>query len=323
MQLPAIHADHLVFTSSCTTSVPATFTLEITNGRLSGDYGATSTPGKVLDHETSTYFGVTDWREHPLYLRPTLGRVEKVEGTAISLTTRGCAINYYHFLYDSIARLGVLESSCPGAEIDAYVVPHATRYQRQLLELAGITGTLIQPRRGLTVVADRLLVPSNPNWALQAPPDSVAWLRNRLRPSRSGGSPARLYLTRGSAPNTRRYCEEEELWPELERRGFDSGRSRERCPCRSRSTPSQTPRSSWHRTARDSPTSRSALPTSGCSRCSPRRTYTLGCGRSVRLSERSIATSSRTVRAAPTQESHDDVSIPVARVTSVIDELID
>jgi capsular polysaccharide biosynthesis protein len=203
-----------------TTNVPATFTLEIRDGRLTGDYGATSTPGKVLDHETSTYFGVTDWREHPLYLHPTLGHIEKVDGTAVSLTTRGCAINYYHFLYDSIARLGVLESTGIGGDIDAYVVPHAARYQRQLLELAGIDGTLIQPRRGMTVVADRLLVPSNPNWALLAPPVSVAWLRDRLRPSKAAGSPRRLYITRGSAPNTRRYCEEDELWPELERRGF-------------------------------------------------------------------------------------------------------
>ena len=217
---PGDPPDHPLFANPGTATVPATFTLEIRNGRLTGDYGAASTPGKVLDHETSTYFGVTDWREHPLYLRPTLGHIENIDGTVVSLTTRGCAINYYHFLYDSIARLGVLESTGPDVDIDAYVVPHATRYQRQLLELAGIDGTLVQPRRGLTVVADRLLVPSNPNWALQAPPDSVAWLRDRLRPSRAGGSSRRLYLTRGSAPNTRRYCEEDELRPELERRGF-------------------------------------------------------------------------------------------------------
>ena len=217
---PGDPVSHPVFISEGIRSVPATFTLEIRDGRLTGDYGAASTPGKILDHETSTYFGVTDWREHPMYLRPTLGHIEHVSGTVASLTTRGCAINYYHFLYDSIARLGVLEATRHSSEIDAYVVPHATRYQRELLELAGIHGTLIQPERGKTVVADRLIVPSNPNWALQAPPDSVAWLRDRLRPSRTTGLPSRLYLTRGTTPNTRRYCEEDELWPELERRGF-------------------------------------------------------------------------------------------------------
>jgi len=212
---------HAVFASAVSDTVPSTFTLEVRDGRLSGDYGATTTPAKTLDHETSTYFGVTDWREHPIYLRPTLGNIRRVPGTVLSLTTRGTATNYYHFLYDSIARLGVFENTGPDVPIDAYVVPQATRYQRQLLQLAGIDGTLIQPRRGLTVIADRLLVPSNPNWALQAPPASVAWLRSRLLPPAGRDESAhRLYLTRGETPNTRRYCEENELWPELERRGF-------------------------------------------------------------------------------------------------------
>lgn len=213
-------------------TVPATFTLEVAGGRLSGDYAATTTPGKVLDHETSTYFGVFDWREHPIFLRPTLGPVEHVRGTVLSLTARGTAENYYHFLFDAIGRLAVLEDALgPRAleRTDAVVVPHQARYQRELLALAGVSGRLIQPRRGRTVAADRLLVPSNPNWALQAPPATVAWLRDRL-PARTTGAedlPRRLYVTRGETPRTRRYVEEAALWPELERRGFarvDPGR---------------------------------------------------------------------------------------------------
>lgn len=218
----AVHAATVPSPEVPAVTVPATFTLEIAGGRLTGDYGATTTPGKVLDHETSTYFGVFDWREHPIFLRPTLGPVEHVTGTALSLTTRGTAENYYHFLYDAIARLAVLEDCMPGERPDAVIVPHRTRYQRQLLELAGVTGTLIQPERGRTISADRLLVPSNPNWALQAPPASVAWLRSRLRPSKDAGAEGRLrlYVTRGDVPRTRRYVEEAELWPHLERRGF-------------------------------------------------------------------------------------------------------
>jgi capsular polysaccharide biosynthesis protein len=213
-------AGHAVFAEERVAAIPATFTLEVARGRLVGEYGATITPRGVLDHETSTYFGVFDWREHPLFLRPTLGAVEHVPGTVLSLTTRGTATNYYHFLYDAIARYGVLEDSLPGTQVDAVVVPHRTRYQRELLELAGIPGPYVEPRPGHTVQADRLLVPSNPNWALQAPPASVAWLRDRLPPKEPPAEPQRLYLTRGSAPQTRRYVEEEQLVPELERRGF-------------------------------------------------------------------------------------------------------
>ncbi len=213
-------ADHWVFASAAKRTIPATFTLEVRDGRLSGDYGALTTPGKVLDHETSTYFGVSDWREHPIFLRPTLGSVEHVAGTALSLTTRGTAINYYHFLFDAIGRYAVLEESLPGVTVDAVVVPHAAEYQRQLLELAGIPGPWIQPRRGHTIMADRMLVPSNPNWALECPPATLAWLRDRL-PARPGASgPRRLYLSRGTAPNTRRYVQEPDLLPHLEQRGF-------------------------------------------------------------------------------------------------------
>ncbi|KRC53888.1 MULTISPECIES: glycosyltransferase family 61 protein [unclassified Nocardioides] len=218
-------AGHWLFEELRTAIVPATFVLEVKEGRLSGDYAATTTPGKVLDHETSTYFGVEDWREHPVFLRPTLGPTEHVPGTVLSLTTRGTSINYYHFLYDAIGRLAVLDECLGGLDAlrpDAVVVPHGARYQRQLLELAGVGGRLIQPERGRTVAADRLVVPSNPNWALQAPPATVRWLREHLAPTPGAGAdgPRRIYITRGDTPRTRRYVQEPALWPELERRGF-------------------------------------------------------------------------------------------------------
>jgi capsular polysaccharide biosynthesis protein len=217
---PGQPAGHWVFEEERTAHIPETFTLEVTDGRLVGEYGATVTPAGVLDHETSTYFGVADWREHPVYLRPTLGTITHVPGTVLSLTARGTAANYYHFLYDAIARFGVFEQSMADERVDAVVVPHRTRYQRELLDLAGVPGRLIEPRPGHTVCADRLLVPSNPNWALQAPPAMVDWLRERLPPKEPPDEPQRLYLTRGRAPQTRRYVEEEELLPELAHRGF-------------------------------------------------------------------------------------------------------
>ncbi len=215
-------AGHPIFEKAVSAIIPATFVLEVRGGSLAGDFGAAVTPGKILDHETSTYFGVVDWRDHPIFLRPTLGRREHVTGTALSLTTRGTAINYYHFLYDAIARFGIVQSCLPDEAIDAVIVPHASRYQRQLLELAGVPGRLIQPERGRAVSADRLLVPSNPNWALDAPPSMVEWLRSNLRPAHPDGLPRRLYLSRGSVPRTRRYVQEGELVPELAARGFTS-----------------------------------------------------------------------------------------------------
>lgn len=201
-------------------AVPARYLLEVSGGRLVGDVGATITPGGVLDYQTSGHFGIAGWREHPLFLRPDLGRVEHVAGSVLSLTARGTAVNYYHFMYDALARFGIFEEALPDEQVDAIVVPHQAGYQQQLLELAGISGRFLQPARGLTYAADRLLVPSTPNQDLDAPRFVVNWLRRRLPATGTAHTPRRLYLSRGQRRNSRRYLQEAELVPTLERLGF-------------------------------------------------------------------------------------------------------
>lgn len=211
---------HWVFERGRTAQIPPTFVLDVRGGRLVGDYGAVVTPGNVLDYETSPYFGIAGWREHPIFLRPQAGDVEHLPGTVLSLTARGATANYYHFLYDAIARYGTFEHALPGVHVDAVVVPHQTGYQKQLLAMVGIEGPFVQPRSRHAFTADRLLVPSVPNHELDAPRSVVEWLRKRLPPSGAVGTPKRLYLSRGRRPHSRRYVEEPELLPLLERRGF-------------------------------------------------------------------------------------------------------
>jgi capsular polysaccharide biosynthesis protein len=211
---------HWVFERGRHAEVPASYTLEVRGGRLVGDFGATVTPGGVLDSQTSGYFGLAGWREHPVFLAPRLPVAEHLDGTVLSLTTRGTANNYYHFLYDAVARYGIFEESLPGERVDAVIVPHQAGYQRQLLELARIPGPYVQPRPDRTFTADRLLVPSTPNQDLDAPRATTRWLRDRLPPSGRTDTPKRLYLSRGQTPYTRIYRQEPELWPRLEQRGF-------------------------------------------------------------------------------------------------------
>lgn len=211
---------HWVFERGRRAEIPARYLLDVRDGRLVGDFAATVTPGGVLDYQTSGYFGLTGWREHPVFLSPRLPEVEHVAGTVLSLTARGTAVNYYHFLYDAVARYGIFEEALPGERVDAIVVPHRSGYQRQILELAGIPGPYVQPRADRTIRADRLLVPSTPNQDLDAPRSATEWLRKRLPPSGRTGTPTRLYLSRGQQPGARRYLQEPDLWPRLERRGF-------------------------------------------------------------------------------------------------------
>jgi capsular polysaccharide biosynthesis protein len=212
---------HWVFAESADYEVRARFTVEIDGGTVVGDYGANLTPAGTLDYETSEYFGISGWREHPIYLRPALPRVEHVDGTLVSLATRGGSANYYHFLLDVLPRWGILEESMPGVVPDHVYVPCTSGYQRELLALAGLDRhDLIATGKHRAVSADHLLVPSISNSQEEAAPWMVEWVRARFPPDRTDDKPHRLYVTRGSRRNTRRLVDEDRLWPRLEARGF-------------------------------------------------------------------------------------------------------
>ncbi|MGI9084587.1 MAG: glycosyltransferase family 61 protein [Aeromicrobium sp.] len=212
---------HWIFAEARQFEVPARFTVEIDGGTVVGDYGANLTPARTLDYETSEYFGISGWREHPIFLRPALPRVEHVDGTLVSLAARGGSANYYHFLLDVLPRWGILEESMPGLVPDHLYVPRSASYQQELLALAGLdVHDLVATEKHRAVSADHLLVPSMPNPEEMAPSWTVQWVRERLAPDRTDGKPRLLYVTRGSGRHTRRLVDEDRLWPRLEGRGF-------------------------------------------------------------------------------------------------------
>lgn len=214
-------ARHWVFEAGREYDVPDRFVLEINDGIVVGDYGANLTPGGLLDYETSEYFGITDWREHPIFLRTRLPPVEHVDGTVVSLAVRGGASNYYHFLLDVLPRWGIYSETFPEQAPDAVYVPAGTERQRQMLDMAGLDKVrIIESLKHSAVRADRLMVPSMPNLGESAPPWTTRWLQERFPAQDVASRPRRLYITRGDRPNSRRLVNEAELWPLLERRGF-------------------------------------------------------------------------------------------------------
>jgi capsular polysaccharide biosynthesis protein len=219
-------ADHAAFEPWLRRTVSARYVLEVRDGLLVGDYAATVAPGpageRVLDYETSGYFGISGWREHPVFLRPRLPEPRPVPGTLLSLATRGTTTNYYHFLTDLLPRWGIFEEAMPDTSVDAVYLGTRASYQRQLLELVGLDAMpVVEVEKNACLAPERLLVPSTPNQDLMAPHWVVDWLRTRLPPSPDlSGYSHGLYVTRGDVANTRRYVEEPELWPALEERGF-------------------------------------------------------------------------------------------------------
>lgn len=201
--------------------VPRRFTLEISDGAIVGNYAAHITPGGVLDYETSTYFGVTGWKDHPIYLRARLPEMQHFKGTLASLATRGSHANYYHFLLDVLPRYGVLKETMPEAKPDAWFVNTGSGYQRQLLTMIGLGDVpVIAPGKEVAVRADTLLAPCIPNPDLIAPTWTTRWLKANLPAVSPADKPRRLYVTRGDAKNTRRLVNEDEIFAQLERHGF-------------------------------------------------------------------------------------------------------
>lgn len=214
-------AGHWVFGANLSYDVPRRFTLEITDGTVVGDYGANLTPGGTLDYESSPYFGISGWREHPIFLRARLPEAEHFDGALLTLSTRGGSANYYHFLLDVLPRWGVFRESMPGRMADALYIPSGARYQKQFLSMLGLdTIPIIETGKHRAVKADTLLVPCMPNPDLVAPRWTVDWLREQFPTKDVANAPRRLYLTRGDRPNTRRLVEESDLWPLLEKLGF-------------------------------------------------------------------------------------------------------
>jgi len=213
--------DHWYFASILEHEVPETFVLDLDGGTVVGPHVAVVTPGGRLDVETSHYFGLRDWREHPVYLNPAPRAPEELDGTLLVLAARATVGNYYHFLMDALPRLGILEDALPGTRPDAFMVDTATRYHRELLALLGLDQQrLISPRRGHSVRPQRLLVPSLPNVSTLAAPATTAWLSTHLPPRELKGRPERLYITRGRTRHTRSVVHEEEILARLTARGF-------------------------------------------------------------------------------------------------------
>jgi capsular polysaccharide biosynthesis protein len=200
---------------------PQPFSLDIDGGIVVGAYSAVLTPGGTLDYQTSEYFGLHSWREHPIFLRNRLPEIETIDGTVVVLAARGGNDNYFHFVTDVIPRWGTFQETMPGCRPDAIYVPHKSRYQRELLDLIGIGDVpLIQSDKDRAIRATRLVVPWISNASEFAPPSTVEWLRSALPATEVAGRPRRIYVTRGNQKNTRRFVRETELVAALEKRGF-------------------------------------------------------------------------------------------------------
>ena len=198
-----------------------TFVLTMPRGRVAGYFGSVITPDDGLLTEASFGF-VDDDRHHPIRRQLTLGNLERLEGTAATVTF-GHADAYYHWLFDVIPRLEILRrAGWDEKRWDHLVVNGAgAAYERETLSRFGVPADRIREVHvGTQVVADRLVVPSAVGVCGDVPVWAAQLLRERLLPAQpTAGPPLRLYISRSDAVQ-RRVADEDRLVARLESIGF-------------------------------------------------------------------------------------------------------
>jgi len=165
---------------------------------------------------------------------------KNIKGNACLLGGRISA-NYYHWMYDSIPRICVLEKSgFTRSSMDRYVVTGVTKsFQRETLDRLGIDSSKIYStfESGCYITADKLYIPSygsNENLIRHrcSPGDNLhllqgkwasEFLRDELLDTQSGektGYEKYVYISRGKG-DSRSFSNEKELVDLLESKGFD------------------------------------------------------------------------------------------------------
>jgi hypothetical protein len=212
---------HPVFVGQARELIPRVAVADIPGGRVLGSHPVVIDARGTLIQEFSTYWGTESWREHPIFWHPFPGPPDHVDGRLGVLATRG-DVSYYHFLLDVLPRIGVLEGTAAPTP-DRWYVAQNQPFQREILELAGVTGhaDVVDSTTHPHVRADSLLVPGLPDTELRTPAWAVANVRERLLPAGlevEAGN--RTYVTRGSERNNRVVANEAEVVGLLADRGF-------------------------------------------------------------------------------------------------------
>jgi capsular polysaccharide biosynthesis protein len=142
----------------------------------------------------------------------------------VAVLTRPFADNFFHFLLDVVPRLGLVERAHPLAEIDYFLVPRTLRFQREVLDLVGISSARVLEHSARTHICARsLIVPSMPCRHRQFPSWALRYLQEKLGSSVATSSDKRrIYISRGRKSRTRRVVNEEEVLDMLRAHGFES-----------------------------------------------------------------------------------------------------
>lgn len=179
----------------------------ISNGRVWGQNGAIFTPDNKMIWDVSMEF-VGDRSEHSIFKVDELPTVTMHNGTIADLTHVGSK-NYYHWMFDNIPRIHLLQMS--GIPIDKYIVNLDENYkpfQHETLAYLGVSNDkIINTHPQFHLKVENLVVPSQTIWPTKWAFD---YLRNAFCPwtYQDYNAKKRIYIRRSG---TRRILNEDSL----------------------------------------------------------------------------------------------------------------
>ena len=146
-----------------------------------------------------------------------------IHGNIFSLLSGGGPQNnYYHWLFDSLSRLKILQGSNYNKNIDFYYVPNYSKFKKESLLCLGIQEEqIIDSKKISNLIANSVIATNHPN-RLPVP----YWICEFLRSSflHDGNTnlinSRRIYISRNKAKN-RRILNEKLLFEKLSKLGFE------------------------------------------------------------------------------------------------------
>lgn len=198
------------------------YVAELAHGKVIDDATLVATARNNVLGNLQVLYGYENPREHPYPRRRRFRFSRSVRGT-VSLLAASNGDNYYHWLFDSLPRLRLLELAGTRLNaIDGFVLnlSHPS-FQIQSLRHFGIPFTqLLYPSRLAILQPDRLIVPSMPGSPGSPPKWVCDWLREKFLPRSRPHPNRKIYISRRRARG-RRICNESELEPLLARHGYE------------------------------------------------------------------------------------------------------
>jgi capsular polysaccharide biosynthesis protein len=198
------------------------YVAHLTGGKVVGDARLVATAGDVVLGDLQFLYGAPDPAHH-WQLRKRRLRWPRALPGKLAMLGASNGDNYYHWLFDSLPRLRLLElAGYPLDGFAGFVMNNASPdFQWQSLARAGIAADrLVRATKRSVLRCEQLVVPSMPGPRGFPAPWLCRYLRELLLPRNPPQATRRIYISRRHARG-RKILNEDEMLPLLERQGFD------------------------------------------------------------------------------------------------------